>query len=119
MKILFAAATLIATGAAPISVQAAAPASFGQCAVCHAVTKGAANGIGPSLYGVVGRKSGSIAGFNYSAALKAGKVVWAPATLDKWITNPAAFIPGSRMPYAGQSDAKKRAEVIAYLKTLK
>ena len=119
MKYLFAAAALIAAGAAPVSVQAAAPASFAQCSVCHAVTKGAANGIGPSLYGVVGRKSGVVAGFNYSSALKAGKVVWTPATLDKWLTNPAVFIPGSRMPYAGQAEAKKRAEVIAYLKTLK
>ncbi len=101
------------------STQAAAPASFAQCGVCHAVVKGAPNGIGPNLAGVIGKKAGSVAGFNYSPALKASKVVWSAVTLDKWIANPLAFIPGSRMPYAGQADAKKRAEITAYLKTLK
>lgn len=116
MKTVFSAVALATLAS---SAHAAAPTSFAQCSVCHAVSKGAADGIGPNLYGVFGRKSGAVAGFNYSSALKAGKVVWTAATLDKWLTNPAAFIPGSRMPYAGQADAKKRAEVIAYLKTLK
>jgi len=111
---------MIATAAfAASGALAAAPASFAQCGVCHTVSKGAANGIGPNLYGVFGKKSGAVAGFNYSPALKAHKVIWDAKSLDKWLTAPASFIPGSRMPYAGQADAKKRAELVAYLKTLK
>ena len=115
MKLIIAALALPAATA----VHAAPPASFAQCSVCHTVTKGGLNGIGPNVYGVVGRKAGSVAGFNYSTALKKSGKVWTPAALDKWLTNPAAFVPGSRMPYAGMADAKKRAEIIAYLKTLK
>ena len=101
------------------NAQATAPTSFAQCGVCHQVTKGAPNGIGPNLFGVVGRKSGVVTGFHYSTPLKSGKTVWTAATLDKWITSPATFIPGSHMPYAGQADAAKRKEIIAYLKMLK
>jgi len=101
------------------TAHAAAPASFAQCSVCHAVTKGAPAGIGPTLAGVVGRKAGSAAGFSYSSALKGSKIVWSATTLDKWITNPAALVPGNKMPYGGLSDAHKRAEIIAYLKTVK
>ncbi len=116
--VLVSLAVALAAGA-QAKVKAAAPASFAQCGVCHAVSKGAANGIGPNLYGIFGKKSGVVAGFNYSPALKAGKVTWDAASLDKWIAGPAAFVPGSRMPFAGLSDAKKRTEVVAYLKTLK
>jgi len=111
-------ASVLVLAAASANAQAA-PSSFAQCGVCHTVSKGAANGIGPNLYGVFGKKSGAVAGFNYSPALKAHKVIWDAKSLDKWLTAPASFIPGSRMPYAGQADAKKRAELVAYLKTLK
>ena len=113
-SVLIMAVATISAGA-----QAAAPASFAQCGVCHAVTKGAPNGIGPNLNGVVGKTAGAVTGFNYSTALKTSKLVWNAATLDKWITNPMKLVPGSRMPYAGQADAKKRAEIVAYMKTLK
>jgi len=116
MKLLFVVAAAAFTAG---SVNAAAPASFAQCSVCHTVSKGAANGIGPNLYQVFGRKSGAVAGFNYSPALKSGRVSWDAASLDKWIAAPATFIPGSRMPFAGVSDAKKRAEIVAYVKGLK
>ena len=113
-SVLLIAATTIAA-----SAQAAAPASFAQCGVCHAVAKGAPNGIGPNLNGVVGKTAGAVAGFNYSTALKTSKLVWNAATLDKWITNPMKLVPGNKMPYAGQADPKKRAEIVAYIKTLK
>jgi cytochrome c len=60
-----------------------------------------------------------VAGFNYSPALKASKIIWTDANLDKWIANPTKLVPGSRMPYAGLADAAKRKELVAYLKTLK
>ncbi len=114
-KILLASALMMASA----GTMAAPPASFAQCGVCHAVKKGAPNGIGNNLYGIYGKKAGSVAGFNYSPALKSSKLVWNDAALDKWIANPMKTIPGSRMPYAGQADAKKRAEIIGYMKTLK
>jgi cytochrome c len=95
-------------------------AIFAKCKACHTIDQGAANGIGPNLWAVVGDDVGvGRAGYAFSDSLKGKAGKWDFDTLDKWLTNPAAFIPGSRMPYAGQADAKKRAEVIAYLKTLK
>ena len=94
------------------------PPAFAQCAACHAVQAGQ-NGIGPSLAGVFGRKAASAPGFDYSPALKASGQVWDEASLDKWLANPMGTVPGTRMTYAGQGDAAKRQELIAYLKTLK
>ncbi len=86
-----------------------------QCVMCHAPEGG---GVGPSLTGVVGRKAGSAPGFAYSAALKASGVVWTDKTLNAWITDPQAFIPGAAMPFK-LDDAKMRADIIAYLGTQK
>ena len=94
------------------------PPAFAQCASCHAVKPGQ-NGIGPSLAGVFGRKAASMAGFEYSPALKASGLVWDDASLDKWLANPMGTVPGTQMAYAGQGDAAKRQILIAYLKTLK
>jgi cytochrome c len=88
------------------------------CKACHAFVKGQ-NRVGPSLWGVVGRKSGTLAGFTYSAAMKGKGVTWSEATLDTYLTKPAAFVPGTKMAFPGIPDAKKRKDVIAYLKTLK
>ena len=94
------------------------PVVFAQCASCHSVKPGV-NGIGPSLAGVFGRKTGSEPTFSYSDALKNSGLTWDEATLDRWLTNPLGMVPGTRMTYMGQSDPAKRAETIAYLKTLK
>ena len=96
----------------------AKPTAFGQCAACHSAMPGM-NGVGPSLAGVVGRKAGTLAGFSYSAAMTAYGKTWDEATLDAYLTSPAKVVPGTRMTYMGQSDPAKRAEIIAYLKTLK
>lgn len=98
--------------------QAAKPTSFAMCGACHSVKAGE-NKIGPSLAGVAGRKQGASAGFKYSAAMKAKGGKWTDTELDAYLTNPRAAIPGTTMAFAGQKDAAKRAEIIAYLKTLK
>lgn len=94
------------------------PASFAQCAVCHA-TEAGKNMVGPSLAGVFGRQAGTVAGYSYSAANKDSHMTWDEASLDAYLTAPAKAMPGTKMAFAGMPDAAKRAEVIAYLKTLK
>jgi len=91
------------------------------CQACHNFEKGAAAKVGPALYGVVDRVKGSAAGFNYSAGLKErnGKgEKWDYASLDAFITNPKAYIAGTAMGYAGLADGAKRADIIAYLRSL-
>ena len=92
---------------------------FSRCAACHTNNKGGPNGVGPNLFGVVGRKAASKPDFSYSPALKSSRIVWTPQKLDAWIANPAKLVPGTRMVFAGVSDAKQRADLIAYLGTLK
>jgi cytochrome c len=100
---------------------AAAPAEnpLAQCLVCHRTVKDAPNGLGPNLFGIVGKKAGSAEGFNYSPAMKASGLTWDEATLDKYLEAPATLVPGGRMAYAGQKDAVKRAAMVEALKGLK
>ena len=90
---------------------------FARCAVCHS-TKAGENKIGPSLAGVVGRKSGSAPGYNYSPALKSAGITWDEQELEKFLANPAADIHGTKMAISVPK-AEDRQNVIAYLKTLK
>jgi cytochrome c len=87
------------------------------CSPCHA-TEAGENKIGPSLAGVVGRKSGSAQGYNYSAALKAANITWDEKTLDQWLQNPTGDVHGSKM-FITVPNAGDRQNVIAYLETLK
>jgi cytochrome c len=89
-----------------------------QCATCHNFQEGQGAKTGPDLYGVVGRKIASVAGFNYSSALKAVNGTWTFDALNKWITDPRADVPGTAMLFAGLSNEKQRADVIAFLNTL-
>src|SRR5579872_6311057 len=93
--------------------------AFAVCQTCHNVAKGGANGIGPNLFGVVGRRAASVSGFYYSPALKASKIVWTNDKLKPWITAPYKLVPGTRMTFAGVSDAAKADDIVAYLDTLK
>ena len=88
---------------------------FAQCAVCHKIDKAGGNGIGPNLFGVVGRPAGSVAGFAYSPALTKLKIAWTVQKLDEFLTHPAGAVPGTRMPFAGLKDPAARQDVIAYL----
>ncbi len=87
------------------------------CAVCHATEPGV-HKIGPSLAGVVGSKSGSVSGFNFSAALKNAGVTWDDTNLDNYLANPSGFIHGTTM-FVNLPNETDRQNVIAYLNTLK
>jgi cytochrome c len=88
-----------------------------QCGICHAVVAGQ-NRVGPTLFGVVGRRAGSVPGFNYTADHKKLGVTWDAATLDKYLANPRAMVPDTSMLYAGLKNDAERADLVAYLETL-
>lgn len=95
---------------------------YRQCRACHQIGAGAKNLVGPQLTGIVGRKAGTVDGFNYSEANKsagAKGLVWDEATLMKYLENPLQFMPGTKMAYAGLKDEADRKDVIAYLKSAK
>ena len=89
-------------------------ARFADCAACHRLEPGA-NNVGPSLHGIFSRKAGEVVDFRYSPAMKRSGIVWTPETLEKFITDPQAMVPGNRMPYAGMSIPSDRADLIAFL----
>lgn len=88
------------------------------CVACHSFNEGGKAGVGPNLYGVVGAQHGHMEGYAYSSALKAHEGPWTYAELDKWLTKPSVYAPGTKMSFAGIADAKTRADVIDYLRTL-
>jgi cytochrome c len=89
-----------------------------QCGACHNFQEGQGPKIGPDLYNVVGRKIASAPGFNYSSALKSKNGTWDFNALNAWLAKPSAYAPGTAMTFAGLSNDKQRADVIAYLDTL-
>jgi len=89
------------------------------CSDCHSVAAKVANRKGPSLYRIVGRKAGSSAGFKYSPALMASNITWGGALLNSYIANPKAVLPAGIMKFKGMPKAEDRADLIAYLATLR
>jgi cytochrome c len=114
--------TVLAASAAPVTAVAAdvdaGKEEFKKCALCHTAEPGK-NKIGPSLFGVVGRKSASVENYPYSEAMKKFDHTWDPETLDKYLTDPRAVVPNTKMIFPGIKDEKERQDVIAYLETLK
>jgi cytochrome c len=109
-------ASIAASGSARAQDRERGLQAFAACAACHAPDN---NGIGPRLAGVVGRTSGTVDGFRYSRAMKNAKIVWDAATLDAYLAEPQKVIPGNLMPFSGIADPGQRADVIAYLGSLK
>jgi cytochrome c len=105
--------TLLASASADRGAQVAK-----QCQACHNFEEGQGPKVGPHLYGVVGRKIASAPGFNYSSALKSKNGNWDFNALNAWLSKPTAYAPGTSMTFAGLSNDKQRADVIAYLDTL-
>jgi cytochrome c len=88
------------------------------CAACH-TTEAGKNRVGPSLAGIVGRKAGTVPGFNYSPANKNSGVEWDEAKLDEYLTDPKKFMPGNKMVFAGVKKDDERKALVAFLKDQK
>lgn len=88
---------------------------FKKCAACHTITSGGANGIGPNLWGAMGKAHGHVAGFAYSDALKGVPGNWDFKAMDAWITSPRKYAPGTKMTFAGLGNAQDRANLLVYL----
>jgi cytochrome c len=110
------------TPAAPSATAAAKPmtppAAFAICAACHGTTANAPPGLGPNLFGVVGRKAGSLPDYDYSDAMKASGKVWTVDALDAFVTDPGKAVPGNKMDYDG-ADAASAKAIAEYMASLK
>ena len=91
---------------------------FGKCKACHKLEKGI-NGTGPHLYGIIGRTIASVENFGYSSALAGMSGVWSEDELSAFLIKPAKYAPGTKMSYSGLGPVKDRANLIAFLKTIK
>jgi cytochrome c len=121
VRILLAAALLLMAGISPVLAQDAENGAevFKKCRTCHQVGDAAKNSVGPILNGIVGRPAGTIEGFSYSPANKEAEskgLVWTEDILFKYLENPAAFMPKTKMIFPGIKDEQDRKDVIAYLK---
>ena len=116
-------ASFVAVLATMLAVQHAAPSFasgdaahgakvYRDCMICHSLDK---NEIGPMHRNVFGSKAGNVPGYDYSAPLKASNIIWNEITLDQWLTDPQAFVPGTKMTFS-VDDAQDRADVIMFLK---
>ncbi len=88
-----------------------------QCAACHTFDKGGPNRVGPNLWGVVGGDKAHAQGFNYSQAMQSAEGAWTYDDLNKFLANPKAAVPGTRMAYAGVKKTQDRANLVAWLRT--
>jgi cytochrome c len=124
MSKLLAGAAFAASLMLPFAAQAGGNAVqgktyFNRCAICHSNAKGAPNRIGPNLFGVVGRKAGSLPNFFYSGAMKKSGITWSHEKLEAYIAKPQAVVPGNRMAFAGVSSHQQVEDLVAYLETLR
>lgn len=90
-----------------------------QCGVCHAASAHAAPGVGPRLFGVLGRKAGTLPGYSYSPAMKKSGITWSEAELKLYLGNPGQTVHGNKMPYSGLRNPGQLEDLVAYLATLK
>lgn len=102
-----------------LAAPAPKPAAFAMCAVCHKVGKGEPSMMGPNLFGVGGRKVGSLPSFNYSPAMKKMQFTWTRDKLITFITDPRKLVPGTKMAFAGQKNPQQASAIADYLLSLK
>jgi len=88
---------------------------FKKCAACHSIAQGGGNKIGPALWGVLGRKAGSISGYKYSKAMVAYGKPWSFEEMDRFLTKPKEWVKGTKMSFAGLKNSKERASLILYM----
>jgi cytochrome c len=113
LQLLLAAALVLPAGAAAAAGDAQRGEQlYARCAACHALYY---DRVGPRHCGLLGRKAGSVPGFDYSASMKRSSIVWNAKTLDRFIADPPKVVPGTTMTYAGVKDPSERADLIAYL----
>ena len=109
---------LVATLPAPYNTGdlANGEAKYAVCKSCHTLNQGGPDMTGPNLHGIFGRKVAEKSGYHFSDALKGQTFTWDAAELDRWVADPKAMVPGTKMTFVGLKDAKDRTDVIAYLK---
>jgi cytochrome c2 len=115
--LLAAAALALSFGGRDAAAESGQDVFTDNCAVCHSPDSGT-NKLGPSLFGVVGRKAGAVADYTYTPATKNSGITWDAASLDKYITNPQGVIPGTKMLFPGIKSADDRKALIGYLSSL-
>jgi cytochrome c len=113
LRVLLAAAFALSAGAAAAAGDAQRGEQlYARCAACHAL---AYDRVGPRHCGLLGRRAGSVSGFEYSSAMKSSGIVWNAKTLDRFIADPPKVVPGTTMTYAGIKNPGERADLVAYL----
>ncbi len=117
--IAFAAASAASAQTVPAGDPAVGAKLFIQCKACHTTEPGGKNLVGPNLAGIMGSKTAEVPGYNFSPAMKKANITWDATTMDAWLKRPSAVIPGTKMAFGGMANPKQRADMIAYLKTLK
>lgn len=105
--------------APPPVIATTPPAAFASCAGCHSVEQGAPHKMGPNLFGVVGSRAGSQAGYAYSPAMSGSDLVWTESSIDAFLAAPREVVPGTRMAAPPVRDAGTRRAVVEYLASLK
>ena len=121
LSVLTLAATVLLVGSPALAAGNAAKGAqiFQRCTLCHNAEKDGGNGLGPDLFGVVGRKAALLPNFAYSPALKKSGIVWTDNKLRAWVSGPSRMVPGTRMTFAGLLDKRQIDDLIAYLHTRK
>lgn len=108
------AAMMLPAGASLAQDADAGQKVFNKCRACHVADK-EQNRVGPTLYGVFGRQSGSVEGFNYSDAMKNADITWTDETIAEYLADPKGYVPGNRMAFVGLKDEEDIQNVLAYL----